>query len=76
MGTALESAQLYDDTQRRAARETLSREIADKMRNTISWEELLQTTLQEITEVTGVSRAFVQWLPSDVQAEKQDKDDK
>ena len=75
LGTTLESAQLYDDTQRRAARETLSREIVDKMRNTMSFEELLQTTLREITEVTGASRAFVQWLPSDNHTGQQDNDD-
>lgn len=67
LGTALEAAQLYGETQHRMVRETLTREVTDKMRNTMSWDELLKTALQEISEVMGASRAFVQWLPPDTQ---------
>jgi GAF domain-containing protein len=71
LGNAIESAQLYNDTQQRAARETLSREIVDKMRNTVSFEELLRTTIVEISQVMGTPRAFVQWLPSVSHMEEQ-----
>jgi GAF domain-containing protein len=61
LGAALVSARLYNETQHRASREALSREIADKMRNTLTWEELMQTTLTELHGAVDVSRAFVQW---------------
>ena len=67
LGTALEVAHLYNETQLQVVRETLTREVTDKMRNTVSWDDLLRTALREISEVMGVSRAFVQWLPADPQ---------
>ncbi|HOT90660.1 MAG TPA: GAF domain-containing protein [Anaerolineae bacterium] len=63
LSTAIEGAQLYEDTQRRAAREQLAREITDKMRSTVSWDELMQTAIQEMAEAVGVSRSFVHWIP-------------
>jgi GAF domain-containing protein/HAMP domain-containing protein len=65
LGIALESAQLYLDAQRRAAREQATREITDRMRGAIDMDELLQTTIRETASVLGASRAFVQWVPSE-----------
>ncbi len=62
LSTALEGAQLYEETQRRAAREQLTREITDKMRSTTSWDDLMQTAIQQMADALGVSRSFVQWL--------------
>ncbi len=62
LSTALEGAQLYEDTQRRAAREQLAREITDRMRSTVSWDELMQTAIQQMADAVGVSRSFVQWV--------------
>ncbi len=66
LSAALEGAQLYEDTQRRAAREQLAREITDKMRSAVSWDELMQTAIQEMAEAVGVSRSFVHWIPPQV----------
>jgi len=63
LGVALDSARLYQDTQRRAAREQLTREITDKMRRAMDMDELLQTTLKEMTAALGAPGAFVQLLP-------------
>jgi GAF domain-containing protein/HAMP domain-containing protein len=65
LGVALESAQLYLDAQRRAAREQTTREITDRMRGAVDMDELLQTAIQETAAVLGASRAFVQWVPSE-----------
>jgi GAF domain-containing protein len=65
VGTALESAQLYRETQSRAVREQMTREITDKMRNTISWGELLQTAIQEMAAAVDAPRSFVQWVASE-----------
>ncbi len=66
LSVALEGAQLYADTQRRAAREQLAREITDKMRGTVSWDELMRTAIQQMADAVGVSRSFVHWLPPEV----------
>jgi len=60
LGVALESARLYQDAQRRAARERLTGEITDRMRRTPNMDELMKTTIQELSAVLGTSRIFVQ----------------
>ncbi|MBN1876231.1 MAG: GAF domain-containing protein [Anaerolineae bacterium] len=67
LGQTLERAQLYQETQQRAARERLAREITDKMRGTLNWDELMQVAIQEIGGVLNVSRAFVQWTPPETE---------
>ncbi len=57
---ALDSAQLYQDSQLRANRERFTREIADKMRRAPDMETLIQTTLEELSAVLDVSSTFVQ----------------
>jgi GAF domain-containing protein/HAMP domain-containing protein len=59
LGIALESARLYRDTQRRAARERLTREITDKMRRAASVEDIVQAAVDELYRVLGASRTFV-----------------
>lgn len=59
LGMALESARLYQDTQRRAAREQLTREITDKMRRATGVEDIVQTAVDELCKVLGTSRTFV-----------------
>lgn len=59
LGEALESARLYQDTQRRAARERLTREIVDKMRRATSVEDMVRTAVDELFSTLGTSRAFV-----------------
>ncbi|NBD34763.1 MAG: GAF domain-containing protein [Chloroflexi bacterium] len=48
LGVALESARLYEDTQRRAARERVTGEIAARMRETLDMEAVLETAAGEI----------------------------
>jgi len=59
LGAALESARLYEDAQRRAARERLTREITDRMRRATNVEGIVQTVVDELFSVMGTSRAFV-----------------
>jgi len=58
LGVALESARLYQDTQRRAARERLTREITDKMRRATDVDGIVQTVVDELFNVLGASRTF------------------
>ncbi|MGC9521072.1 MAG: GAF domain-containing protein [Anaerolineae bacterium] len=60
---ALDSARLYEQTQRSAARERVAREITDRMRATVDFADLMETAVREIGEALDASRAFVQWVP-------------
>jgi DNA-binding LacI/PurR family transcriptional regulator/GAF domain-containing protein len=56
---AAENLRLLDETQRRAARERLTRDITDKMRRAASIEDVVQTAVDELFSALGSSRAFV-----------------
>jgi nitrate/nitrite-specific signal transduction histidine kinase len=60
LGQALESARLYQDTQRRAERERLTREITDELRRATSAEGVVQTAVDELFRVLRTSRAYGQ----------------
>jgi len=60
LGLALESARLYQDTQDRAAREQLVREITDKMRRAVDMESLFRITVGEIMAALDAPEVFVQ----------------
>ena len=59
LGMALESAQLYQETQRRAAREQTIRQITERMRQSVDVEAILQSTVVELAKALGVPRAYV-----------------
>ncbi len=59
LGVALESARLYEEAQRRAARERLTSEITDRMRRAPDVEGIVQAAVDELFAVLGTSRAFV-----------------
>lgn len=59
LGAALESAQLYQETQRRAAREQAIRQITERMRSAVEVETILQNTVAELAKALGVPRAYV-----------------
>ena len=59
LGTALEAARLYSETQRRAEREHLVTEITSRIRATNDPQQMLQTAVQELQEVLRVKRAQV-----------------
>jgi GAF domain-containing protein/HAMP domain-containing protein len=59
LNVALESARLYEDTQRRAARERLSGEIAAHMRETLNVETILRAAASEIRQSLELGRVVV-----------------
>jgi GAF domain-containing protein len=59
LGVALESARLYEDTQRRAAEEQLLGQVTARMRETLDVDTVLQTAIQEMGAALGLSRIEV-----------------
>ncbi|MBN1873481.1 MAG: GAF domain-containing protein [Anaerolineae bacterium] len=59
MSTALESAQLYRETQRRAAREQWTREITEEMRRSVDMEEILRTAVSSLGQALGAPRTYI-----------------
>jgi GAF domain-containing protein/HAMP domain-containing protein len=55
LGIALESARLYQDTQRRAATEQLSGEVTRRMRESLDLETVLSTAVHEISTALGLT---------------------
>ncbi len=70
---ALESARLYQDTQRRAARERLLREISDQMQRAADMEALMRITTEELNKALGSSRAYVRLGTEDLQSSNGDE---
>jgi len=54
VGMALESARLYQEAQRRASREQLTREITSRMRETLDTDTILQVAVREIGDALGL----------------------
>lgn len=59
LGQALESARLYQDTQRRAAREQFISETTARMRETLDLETVLQTAIREMRVGLGLQEAEI-----------------
>ncbi len=59
LGTALESARLYQDTQRRATRERLIGEITARMRETLDVEAVLKTAVGEMRQALSLEKVLV-----------------
>ena len=59
LATALESARLYEDTQRRAAQEQVLSEITRSMRETLDVETILQTAVQEMRQALNLEEVEV-----------------
>lgn len=60
LGLALESARLYQDTQRRAAREQLSAQVTSRMRESLDLETVLKTAVSEMRQALGLEGVIVQ----------------
>jgi GAF domain-containing protein len=56
---SLENMRLFDEAQRRARREALTRQLADQMRRTTDMETILETAVQGLGKALGSARAFV-----------------
>ncbi|MFN2284902.1 MAG: GAF domain-containing protein, partial [Anaerolineae bacterium] len=61
MGQALESARLYRQTQLRAAREGVIREISDQMQRAPDLSALVRVTTEALNRTLGGSRVYVHW---------------
>ena len=59
LGVALESARLYQDTQRRAARERAIREISDEMQRATDMDSLLRIAAEALNRTLHSSRVYV-----------------
>lgn len=59
MALAIENARLFEQTQSRAARERLIREITDRFRGAVDIESILQMTVQEVSKALGASHGLV-----------------
>ncbi len=63
LGVALESARLYEDTQRRAVREQLTGEITARIRETLDLDSMMQTAAREIRAALGLYDVVVALEP-------------
>jgi GAF domain-containing protein len=59
LSVALESARLYQDSQRRAAQERMMGELTARMRETLDMDSVLQTAIREVGEVLGMAEVEV-----------------
>lgn len=66
LNVGLESARLYDDTQRRAARERVIGEVTARIRQTLDVQTVLETAAQEVTKTLGLAAAEVRITLDDV----------
>jgi GAF domain-containing protein len=56
---ALDGARLFEETQRRAARERLINEITSRIRNSVTMEGVLNSAVREVSQVTGANYAVI-----------------
>jgi GAF domain-containing protein len=59
LGLALDNQRLLEETQRRAAREEITRQITDRVRAAIDMEEILRVTAQSLSRQLNASEVFV-----------------
>ncbi len=64
MGTTLESARLYQDTQRQAAEEQLLSEITAQFTESLNLSAILQAAVQELGQLPNVTEASVHLSPA------------
>jgi len=64
LGVALESARLYQDTQRRAARERLISQITARMRESLDVEMVLSTAAQELVQSLDLPEVTIRMAPT------------
>lgn len=64
LGVALESARLYQDTQRRAARERLIGQVTARMRESLDVEMVLSTAAQELVQSLDLPEVTIRMAPS------------
>ena len=72
LGSSLESARLYRETQRRATEEQLLSEITTHLRETLDVDKVLQTAANELREVFDLKEAEVRIALPDLQVENEE----
>jgi GAF domain-containing protein len=60
LSTALEGAQLYEDSQRRAAREQILAQVTARMRESLNMETVLRTAVAEMRQALELEGVIVQ----------------
>lgn len=60
---ALENARLFEETVRRADQEETIAKVTTQIGATTDFKHILQTTIQELGQVLGTSRSFIQMSP-------------
>ena len=60
---ALENARLFEETVRRADQEETIAKVTTQIGASTDFKHILQTTIQELGQVLGVSRSFIQMGP-------------
>jgi GAF domain-containing protein len=63
LAQTVENLRLFDETQQRAGREHLTRQITDKMRAASDVDSIIETGLSELAKALGVSRTYVKLSP-------------
>jgi len=63
LGGALESARLYKDTQRHAAREQIIGQVTTRMRETLDMDTVLKTAVQEVRQALGLPEVVIRLAP-------------
>ena len=63
LSVALESAQLFEETQRRASRERLIGEVTARVRETLDVDMVLQTAIREVGEALALAEVEVRMGP-------------
>ena len=63
LGQALESARLYEDTQRRATQERVIGEVTARMRETMDIETVLRTAVNEMYLALGLEDMVIRLIP-------------
>jgi GAF domain-containing protein len=59
LANAIANARLYESTQRAAHREAIIRDISSKIRNSTSVEDIMKTTVAELSKVLGASQGGI-----------------
>lgn len=59
----IENIRLFEETQKRAAREQLVRQITERMQQMPDVEAIIETGLNELARALGVSRAYLKFIP-------------
>lgn len=59
LGVAVESARLYEDTRRRAARDRLIGQVTMRMRESLDVRRVLETTADELYEALGLDKVVI-----------------